>query len=184
VVLAGAAGGWAVALRPSFLGLLGVFAGAGLVLVTGGAVANITSLVTWGVAALGAAYMVGQFDRPVTVVMPAAFASLLLAIVELAWWSRELAATSSWSALAVRERTLALAAVLLGGLVVSVAAGLVGVEGLGAGSAVLAFGALCAMTLAVLVVVAVRGAASGRSDVLAMGDGREIGGGNNDGRHG
>ena len=156
VALAGGAGCWAVALRPSMLGLLAALAGAGVVVVAAGVAARLVVLVTWGVVALGAAYLASQYGRPVSVPVAAGFAALLLAVVEVAWWSAELAVTASWERSAKRWRWGLLAGLGACGFAVALLTGLVGVAGLGAGTAVLGLGSACALGLVGLVVRAVR----------------------------
>jgi hypothetical protein len=138
------------------LGLLAALAGAGALVVAAGVAARLFVLVTWGVVALGAAYVASQYGRPVSVLLAAGFATSLLAVVEVAWWSGELAVTASWERAAKRWRWGLLASLCVLGFAVALLTGIVGVAGLGAGTALLGLGTACALGLVALLVRAVR----------------------------
>lgn len=148
VVLAGADGAWAALLHPSLGGPLGVLAGCGVLAALIGVVSRKFPPVAVGVGLLGAEYLAGQAGRPPSVAVASAFGSLLLISCELAWWSAELSARSSWDKQRRRERWVWLVGLAGGGFVTGVVVGLAGVSGLGRGAAVAVGGAVAGLVLA------------------------------------
>jgi hypothetical protein len=162
VVLSASAGTWAVALRPGLAPLLVPLGIAGVVAVAGGVLACRFLPVTIGIGLLGAAYVSGQHGRPVSVIVAAAFGSVLLAITELAWWSAELSTRSVWDRSVKWQRWLVLAGLWFGGFAVAVVAGLVAVAKLAPSLTVVAAGAISALLLSFVVVSWVRRLVGGR----------------------
>ncbi len=162
VVLSVAAGAWAVALRPGLAPLLVPLGVAGVVAVAGGVLARRFLPVTIGICLLGAAYVSSQHGRPVSVIVAAAFGSVLLAITELAWWSAELSTRSVWDGSVKWQRWLVLVGLWFGGFAVAVLAGAVAVARVGASLTVVAAGAISALLLSFVVVSWVRRLVSGR----------------------
>jgi hypothetical protein len=155
-LLCAGTGAWALALRPSAAGDLAVLAGGALVLVTAGLAAHRLVPVTWGTALLGAAYLAGRFERPVPVLVPAAYGTAMLLVMETAWLSIEMRAGVRWAPAAGWRRWAALGGLAAGGCSLAVLAGAAGEAGAGAGTAVLAAGTAGALVLAVALARAVR----------------------------
>ena len=148
VVLAGGDGAWAALLHPSLAGPLGLLAGAGVTAVAVGVLARGFAAVSAGAALLGAAYLAGAVGRPVSVAVASAFATVLLVVCELAWWSAELSARSAWKREHRRRRWLWVGALAGGGFAVGVVVGLAGVSGVGPGTVVAVAGAVSAVVVA------------------------------------
>jgi hypothetical protein len=148
--LASIAGAWAVALRPSIDNDTGVLVGLAVLLVAVGVLARRLPVVAVGVALLGVAYLVDRYGRPVSVLAAASFATLLLAIMELAWWSGRLAMRTMWRPGIRRRQWSALAVLCVGGGVAAAVAAEVGVAGAGTGTLVVAIGAGAALAVGFL----------------------------------
>ena len=156
VALAAGDGAWAALLHPALAGPLGLLGGAGVVAVAVGVLARGFAAVSTGAALLGAAYLAGAVGRPVSVVVASAFATVLLLVCELAWWSAELSARSAWKRAHRRRRWLWVSGLAAGGFGVAVVVGLAGLSGVGPGTVVAVAGAMSAVVVALAVASWVR----------------------------
>jgi hypothetical protein len=147
---------WAALLRPSLAGLLALLGAFALLSVAAGVASRKLGPVTAGVALLGAEYLASQSSQPVSVVPAAAFSVVLLAAMELAWWSSELSVRSAWERSAQRWRWALLAGLVVGAFALGVVVGLAGVSGLGPAPVMAVAGGLCAFLAALMVVSSVR----------------------------
>jgi len=145
------ASAWAVGLRPSLSGLLVPLSVAGVILCALGVVVRRPLLNGWATVLVATALMAGEVGRPVEVVVPAAYAVLLLASTELAWRSAQLATTQDWERGALRRWWWLMGALCPGGFAVAVLSGLVGSAALGAGSALAVLGGAGVLALGALV---------------------------------
>jgi hypothetical protein len=139
-----------VALRPSIDNDTGVLAGLAVVLVAIGVLSRKLPVVSGGVVLLGVVYLVGRYGRPVSVLPAAAFATLLLAIMELASWSGRLALRTRWRPGIRRRQWSALAVLCVGGGGAAAVAAEVGVAGAGTGTMVVTIGAGAALVVGFL----------------------------------
>lgn len=156
VALAALDAAWAASLRPSLAGPLAIVGGFAVLAVAAGVLVRRPAPVAAGTALLGAEYLASQAGRPVSVVVAAAFGAVLLAFNELAWWSAELSARTSWGRSELRGRWVALSALAGGGFALGVVVGLVGVARLGPAPVIAVAGAACALLVALAVVSWVR----------------------------
>ena len=139
---------WAALLHPSLARPLAALAACGVLAVAGGVLTRNFVPVTVGVGLLGAEYLAGQVGRPVSVAGASAFGAILLVACELAWWSAELSARSSWGKKVRRERWVWLAGTAAGAFSAGVVVGLAGISGIGPGTTVAAAGAASLLVLA------------------------------------
>ena len=139
---------WAALLHPSLARPLAALAACGVLAVAGGVLTRNFVPVTVGVGLLGAEYLAGQVGRPVSVAGASAFGAILLVACELAWWSAELSARSSWGKKVRRERWVWLAGTALGAFAAGVVVGLAGISGVGPGTTVAAAGAASLLVVA------------------------------------
>ena len=156
IALAALDGAWAAALRPALSGLLALVGSVAFLAVFGGLLARRYVVVVVGLSLLGAEYLVSQAGRPVSVVVAAAFGTVLLATGELAWWSAELSVRSLWGLQEVRRRWGVLVVLVGGGFALSVVVGVAGVARLRPPAAVAVAGALAGLVAALSVASWVR----------------------------
>jgi hypothetical protein len=124
-----AAGAWATVRTDPVVGGRGFLAGLAVALLAVSLVTRRPGPLALSLLALSSAYLVGQIGQPTALGGTALFAVALLAVLELAWWSTELALPVAWERPAIRRRWLSLVALAGGGGTLALAVGLAGLAG-------------------------------------------------------
>jgi len=156
VLLSALDGAWAAALRPALAGPLALLGAAGVLGALAGTLARRFVPVGVGLVLLGAEYLASEAGRPVSVAVAAAYGTVLLAVAELAWWSVELSARSSWARSELRRRWALLGGLLGGAFAASVVVGAVGIARLRPPGALAGAGVVGALVVAFAVTTWVR----------------------------
>jgi hypothetical protein len=133
LAVASGAGAWAAARTDGPVGRLGLVVGPAIVLLVAGLITRRPGPVAFAIVGLSSVYLLGQIGQPTAVGATALFAVALLVVLELGWWSTELAVPVAWERSATRRRWWALVALAGGGGALALAVGLAGVAGRSAG---------------------------------------------------
>jgi hypothetical protein len=123
------AGAWAAARTEGPAGAPGFLVGLAVALFTAGLVARRPVLVTLAIVGLSSVYLLGQIGQPTALGATALFAVAVLVVLELGWWSTELAVPVVWERSATRRRWWVLVTLVAGGGVLAFAVGLAGLAG-------------------------------------------------------
>lgn len=124
-----AAGAWAAARTDLSVGGRGPLAGLAIALLAAGLVTRRPGPLGLSLLALSSAYLVGQIGQPTALGGTALFAVALLVVLELAWWSTELALPVAWERQATRRRWCSVVALAAGGGTLALVVGLAGAAG-------------------------------------------------------
>jgi hypothetical protein len=153
VLLAGCAGGWAAARRASSASALGLLVVLAVAVLVGGVLARRAAPVAAAAALLGAVFVCSQIGQPASVGLGAVFAVALLAVIELAFSSVDLAAPVTWDRRTIRQRWLGLAGLCAGGAAAALVTGVTATAGRSAGTWLFALGALGAAGILALLAI-------------------------------
>lgn len=154
MVVAGAAGAWAAARRPSIAGGLGLLAAAGAVSLALAVLTRHPGLFFLAGMVLGGEYTLSAAGHAIEILPTALYSAAVLAALELAWSASEPHVVPVGPTPRLELGPLLL--LVPAAVIVSLVAGMVALGGYGAGAPIFVVGVLAAGMLAGLVVLTTR----------------------------